>query len=416
MRLVRPAPLEVAGRLLGGAREKVTELVEPLGWFHRERFPALPSDAEAARAFARARLAFAECREPEVSIIVPVYGKFATTWSCLESLATTDAGCTFEVIVVNDCSPDRTAEMLEHVHGVEVLTNQHNLGYLRSNNRAAKLARGRWLCLLNNDTRLTTGWLRELLDTFANFPNAGLVGAKLLFPDGRLQEAGGIVFNDGSCANYGRWRDPERPEYSFARRVDYCSAACALLPKSLWEELGGFDDHFAPAYYEDTDLAFRVRRAGRDVMYQPLARVVHYHGITHGRDAKRGLKRSLLSNRARFAERWREALKSHPNPGTRSRHAAEWQAGPGYLVVVDRLPTLADRAAWANLSNALAEAQRAGHRVSVWVQSIQNSPRVGRLALQRQGIEVIHPPYGPSRTEFLRSTQICFGAVRCSSP
>lgn len=387
---------------LAGVRASAANWLEPLGWFERERFPALPSDEQAMRAFASADLSFPTCDAPEVSVVVPVYGKFATTWACLAALAHTEAGRSFEVIVADDCSPDRTQEMLSHVHGIRIVKNRANLGYLRTNNLVAQSARGKWLCLLNNDTRVTHGWLAELVDTFANFRDVGLVGAQLLFPDGRLHEAGGVVFRDGSCANYGRWRDPNRPEYSFARAVDYCSAACALLPKQLWDELGGFDEHFAPAYYEDTDLAFRVRETGRRVMYQPLARVVHYHGVTHGRDAKRGLKRSLLGNRERFTERWRRALERHLDPTEPTRRAAERQSGFGLLVIVDRAPELDPSGALPPAWGLVEQARRAGCRVSLWSRHAAESNSRARPALQRRGIEAL-PPHVPALSAFLRS-------------
>jgi GT2 family glycosyltransferase len=399
-----------AGRL-SNVTAKLGDWAGPLGCFNRERFPPLPTDEEAVRAFTREELIFRTSDEPEVSILIPVYGKFATTWACLCSLANTNAGRSFEVILADDGSPDRTAEMLTHVRGIRIVRNANNLGYLRTNNHAARHARGKWLCLLNNDTRVTSGWLAELVDTFQAFPEAGLVGAKLLFPDGRLQEAGGVVFRDGGCANYGRWHDPSRSEYSFARPVDYCSAACALLPKQLWDELGGFDEYFAPAYYEDTDLAFRVREASRQVVYQPLARVVHYHGVTHGRDARRGLKRSLLTNRERFSKRWERVLATHPDPEAPARNAAEHLCGPGLLVLAEREPELDERGAFPREWAYLERAQRAGHRVSLWSRQPSDASSANRLKLQRRGVEVPHSPQIPSLSAYLRRSGERFSRV-----
>jgi GT2 family glycosyltransferase len=147
-----------------------------------------------------------------------------------------------------------------------------------------------------------------MLALFDQDEQVGLVGAKLLFPDGRLQEAGGVVWRDGSAYNYGRCDDPRRPEYNYVREVDYCSGACILIETSLFRELGGFDVRYAPAYYEDTDLAFRVRQAGRRVLYQPKAIVVHYEGVTHGTDTGKGVKAYQLVNQQRFRERWRAEL------------------------------------------------------------------------------------------------------------
>ena len=118
-------------------------------------------------------------------------------------------------------------------------------------NRGAEEARGQYLVLLNNDTQVLDGWLDALLDTFDQFPDTGMAGARLVFPDGRLQEAGGIIFNDGSGWNYGKFDKADKPEYQFTREVDYCSGACIALPAPLFRELGGFDTRYSPAYYED---------------------------------------------------------------------------------------------------------------------------------------------------------------------
>src|SRR4029079_6530186 len=109
------------------------------------------------------------------------------------------------------------------------------------------------------------------LDTFKEEGRAGIVGSKLLYPDVRLQEAGGIIWRDASGWNYGRFDDPGKPEYNYLRAVDYSSSAEFMVSKVLFESMGGFDSCYAPGYYEDTDLAFKVRRAGYKVLYQPLS-------------------------------------------------------------------------------------------------------------------------------------------------
>src|SRR5262249_18375351 len=142
----------------------------------------------------------------------------------------------------------------------------------------------------NNDTTVTEGWLDALIGTFQTIPNTGLAGAKLIYPDGRLQEAGGIIWRDASGWNYGNGDDPDHPRFNFVREVDYCSGACIIVPRGLFDELGGFDSCYAPAYYEDTDLAFKIREAGRKVIYQPMARIIHHEGLTSGKSVNSGVK------------------------------------------------------------------------------------------------------------------------------
>src|SRR5262249_2310706 len=148
-----------------------------------------------------------------------------------------------------DGSTDGTYDWLRTRADIRLLRNPRNLGYLRSCNEGARHARGSHLVLLNNDTEVQPGWLDEIMATFAAVPEAGLVGTRLLYPDGRLQEAGGILWRDGSGWNLGRGDDPGRPEYSYRRDVDYCSAACIALPLAVWQALDGFDVRYAPAYY-----------------------------------------------------------------------------------------------------------------------------------------------------------------------
>ncbi|HET7925690.1 MAG TPA: glycosyltransferase, partial [Rhodanobacteraceae bacterium] len=235
---------------------------------------------------ARARITYAAPRDdfahfavptsatPHVSIVIPVYDKVAYTSACLRSLAEHAGAIPFEVIVVDDCSNDRTQERLADVEGIRVLRNAENLGFIGSCNAGAAAARGELVLFLNNDTRVTAGWLEALVRCLDEAPDAGLVGAKLIYPDGRLQEAGGIVFDDASGWNYGRFDDPDDPRYAFRREADYCSGAAILLRTDLFRRLGGFDTRYAPAYYEDTDLAFAVRAAGYKVWYEPASTVV----------------------------------------------------------------------------------------------------------------------------------------------
>ena len=248
--------------------------------------------------------------EPFVSIIIPVFNHSNYTFNCLNSLQSIKS-VKYEVIVVDDASTDDTQEILGKISGIRIVTNTNNLGFIRSCNRGASEARGELICFLNNDTKVLPNWLESLLTVINNDPHVGAVGSKLIYPDGRLQEAGGIMWKDASGCNFGRFNDPNKPEYNYLREVDYCSGASLLVQKELFKSIGGFSEEFLPAYYEDTDLCFTIRKLGYKVIYQPKSQVIHFEGISSGTDIESGVKKHQQTNSIKFEIKWRDTLKEH---------------------------------------------------------------------------------------------------------
>jgi GT2 family glycosyltransferase len=255
---------------------------------------------------------------PSVSIIIPCHNGRHHTTACLQTLRETlPPVFRGEIIVVDDASSDGTGARLEELAGrdprIKVLRNQTNRGFLHSATRGAEAADGDVLLFLNNDTVLLPSWLPPLLRVFAERKDAGAVGGRLLYPDGRLQEAGGLVFADGSAwkVGYGEL-DPEASMYSYLREVDYCSGCLLATPRALFDELGGFDERYAPGFYEDTDYCLAVRKHGLRVIYQPECTIVHAEGGTAGTDLERGPKRYQVVNQKKFERKWRKELKRQP--------------------------------------------------------------------------------------------------------
>jgi GT2 family glycosyltransferase/SAM-dependent methyltransferase len=353
----------------------------------------------------------------DISIIIPVFNQLRFTQSCLASIQENQADESFEVIVIDDCSTDGTAQDLARIPGLIYLRNEKNTGFVASCNRGAAKARGNYLVFLNNDTVVTAGWLSALRETFQFEPHAGLVGSKLIYPDGRLQEAGGIIWRDGSGWNRGKFDDPRKPEYNFLCEVDYCSAACLMLPKSLFQRIGGFDRRYVPAYYEDTDLAFKVRAAGFKVLYQPLSEVFHFEGATGGTDISTGTKKHQEINRKAFAAKWKEALATKPANGD---VAALEQLPQGYkrILVIDHQLPMPDRDSGSlRMFQILTILPHLGHRVSFIPDNLSNIPPYAD-ELRKRGIEVIVRPHISRVSEYLKLDGSKFDVVilsRCGT-
>ncbi|WP_143321889.1 glycosyltransferase [Clostridium sp. HBUAS56010] len=292
------------------------------------------------------KLRFIKEGHPMVSIVIPVYNQIHYTYACLASILEHTKDVVYEVIIADDVSSDATKELLKFTENVVICRNETNQGFLRNCNQAAKAARGKYVMFLNNDTQVTEGWLSSLVNLIEADSTIGMVGSKLVYPDGRLQEAGGILWSDGSGWNYGRLDDPEKPEYNYVKDVDYISGAAILLSTQLWKKIGGFDERFAPAYCEDSDLAFEVRKAGLRVVYQPLSKVIHFEGVSNGTDVNgTGLKRYQVENSLKLREKWAEEFKrqSENNGSPDPFRARERSQNKDILLVVDHYVPTYDR-------------------------------------------------------------------------
>ena len=291
--------------------------------------------------------------------------------------------------MVDDGSTDGTGPFLKSLKaGVTIIAHDENLGFTRSCNRGARAARGELVLFLNNDTEPQSGWLEALIDIIKSDATVGVAGSQLVYPDGRLQEAGGIIFSDGSGWNYGRFDDPDHPRYQYLREVDYVSGASLLIRRSLLEDLQYFDEQYSPGYYEDTDLCFQVREAGYKVVYCPFSRVIHHEGISSGTDLSRGMKKYQVINREKFVKKWSSVLKSQFSPNPSNVVPASERGVATSTLIIDPCLPMFDRASGSQrLFQIIKLFRKAGHHLTFIARNGIGQEAYARL-LEKMGVEV----------------------------
>ncbi|MDY6803997.1 MAG: tetratricopeptide repeat protein [Cyanobacteriota bacterium] len=257
---------------------------------------------------------FPKGENPEVSIILILHNRAEYTLACLESILKSNF-VSLEVVIIDNNSTDETGQLLERIKGVKIVKNVENLHYLVGTHQGVEVAKGDFLLFLNNDTQILGESINAAIATIKSDPDIGAVGGKMIYPDGSLQEAGSIIWQDGSCHCYGRGDVANASEYMFRREVDYCCGAFLLTPRELFLEMGGFDIDYKPAYYEETDYCVRLHKLGKKVIYEPNVNVLHYEFASSSRE--NGLK-LMEKNRQIFIEKHQDWLKFQYQPNIKN--------------------------------------------------------------------------------------------------
>lgn len=349
-------------------------------------------------------LKFPKVKAPDVSVIIPAHNKIKVTYACLASLLLAPNTASFEVILVDDASTDDTAEIEELVSGIKVVRNTESQRFIRACNAGVAASRGRYVVLLNNDTEVTPGWLDALVDAFGRFDNVGLVGSKLLYPDGKLQDAGGVIWGTGDPWNYGNGQNPWDPRYCYARQADYLSGAAMMTTREIWDQLEGLSSYLEPMYFEDTDFAFKVREAGYTTWFVPSSLVYHYEGMTSGTDTSSGFKRFQEVNRPKFKRRWAKDFAAFTKKASLDQVDLEKDRGiVGRVLFIDYTTPTPDMDAGSYAALREIElVQSLGYKVTFLPENLAYFADYTQ-ELNKMGVEVIHAPFYTSLDQFLQA-------------
>lgn len=357
-----------------------------------------------------APLEFPVIAEPAVSVVIPAHNKVEVTFYALCALLLAHNSVSFEIILVDDGSTDETAEMEKWVSGIRVIHNEQPLRFIKACNIGVSEAKGTYVVLLNNDTEVTVGWLDALVDGFRRFEHVGAVGAKLLYPDGRLQDAGGIIWASGNPWNYGNGMNPWEPRFCYARQVDYLSGAALMTTKAIWDQVGGLSHYLEPMYFEDTDFSFKVREAGYKTYFIPSSVVYHFEGTTSGTDINKSHKKYQEINRPKFKHSWAKAFARHGEEGVKPDLEKD-RGIAGRILFLDYGTPREDRDAGSYAANREIElVQSLGYKVTFLPQVFDY---LGAYTdeLTRNGVEVIASPFYRSAASFLAERAQEFDAV-----
>lgn len=358
---------------------------------NKQTAPHAPSAPAIDLAEVIADVKFKKQKNPAVSIIIPAFNKVEMSAACLVSLAKQiDDRVSYEVILVDNGSVDDTPKLAE-ISGLVYHRNKENLGFVGGCNSGFELARGDYVVFLNNDAEVTPDWLYELYSTITSDPSIGIVGSKIIYPNGVLQEAGGIIFSDGTGLNYGKFDQADSYQYNYVRDVDYCSGASVIIATKLMKKFGGFDKLYHPAYYEDTDLSFKVRKEGLRAVYQPKSVIYHIEGGTAGTNLSTGFKKYQEINREKFLKRWNKTLQqSHVLPG--DYYAGRDRSGSKLaLIIEEALPSPDKDSGSVRMMAMIRGLQQLGYKVTFWPNNlIKKEPYATNM--QQMGVEVVYGP------------------------
>ena len=342
---------------------------------------------------------------PQVSIVVPTYNHADDVIRCLESIAETAESTPFEIVLIDDCSAPTHQLLFSNLSGVRVLRNDSNRGFAQSCTRGIEESQAPAILLLNNDTEVLDGFLDQSTSLlFDEQRHVGAVGTMVLASDLSLQDAGCQLVGEGVPVQVGRGENPLDAAFNIVRPITYGSGCSLFLRREAFNEVGGFDSQFEPAFFEENDLCRLIDKAGWEVLYCPAAVVLHREGSTLGRRGDKEREKLFDRQAARYYEKWKGVASALPPQGTRPIDLVfNLPFGGSCVLVIDhRLPEPLHDSGSIRMEQILLELKRQG-RTPIILSAGTFVRASSAERLSRQGIGVLtHSLEDPELPHLLR--------------
>jgi GT2 family glycosyltransferase/glycosyltransferase involved in cell wall biosynthesis len=358
---------------------------------------------------ARHGIDFTVTGNPVVSVIMVVHNRFALTVAALASLRD-NIHEPVELILVDSGSTDETTRIETVIKGSKLVRLDTNEGFVRACNAGLNLVTAETVLLLNNDIRLSPRAVPAALQKLHSCSDIGAVGGKIVRTHGVLQEAGGLIWRDGSTSGYLRGHDPLEPAANYARDVDYCSAVFLLTPTALLKALGGFDPDYAPSYYEDTDLCVRMQELGFRVVYDPAV-VVHH--LEYGSlDAADEAAVAMERGRKTFLRKHADWLLPQPERGDVATAIRRRSSGVGRILFIDdTVPVRAMGSGFVRANDIVGEMTALGYAVTVFPVNPCGLPMASIYPDFPDNVEILHGHSIDTLDSFLEQAQGHFNVI-----
>ncbi|BCI68931.1 hypothetical protein AAJCM20276_35550 (plasmid) [Acetobacter aceti] len=313
---------------------------------------------------ARSKLDFS-FSQPDISIIVVLHNNFDMTLNALTALRASYRH-EIQLIIANSGSDDETCHIEHYVRGATILRFEGNVAFIRACNAAVQHVCTSYILFLNNDTEIQLGSIEAAIDRFRRDPKVGVIGGKLIRTNGLLQEAGAIIYRDGSVVGYMRGASPDAPEANFVRRVDFCSGAALFTRTELFRKIGGFDEDYIPAYYEETDYCVNVWKSGCDVIYDPSVTAIHYeYGSSSAKNGTEYINRNRVIFNLKHSDFLsKKTVKSKQN--TNLARSVRNKDSKRILFIEDRVPLKSYGSGFSRSHDIITTMSQMGHEVTVF--------------------------------------------------